>query len=380
MQVGHRYRQAGLLQTLVEAGRPVVPQILGLRIELLVRRLFDTPQEGVHRRDHIGMRIEGAAGKGDVRRLLGAKTLHQCMPPAQHAHRQPTTQGLAVGHHVGLDAVILLGAAVSQPETGKHLVENEHDSASGAHFAYLLQPPGVGVAVEMGAALAGQQRRVARGIGVGMQRLQRVDQHTGDIPAGRQHLKRALAEIAQGIDIVHLALVAHSGLYPVPPAVIGPAQPHQVRPAGVVAGQAHRLHHRLGAGHMEGNLVQPGQLFEPLDIVANQRMVGPEHRAQLPGLFLRLGDTLLVKVVAKHVDAIGAGDIVAPVAIDIPDLHTLGLVDNRAALELLAKAGTVGKGHPVGAGEPDVRDAVLQRLAVGQAQGAGLAYLGAQPV
>jgi hypothetical protein len=72
--------------------------------------------------------------------------------------------------------------------------------------------------------------------------LQRIDQHAGDIVARLQHFERAFTQVAQGIHVVDIALVADTGLHAVPPAVVGAAQAHQMRFAGVIARQADGLH------------------------------------------------------------------------------------------------------------------------------------------
>jgi hypothetical protein len=158
-------------------------------------------QEGRHRGHHVGVGVEGAAGEADVGRVGVVEAAHQLAAAADHAHRQAAAQGLAVGDHVGLHAEVFLRAAAAQAEAHEDLVEDQHDAALGADLAQLLQPGGGGGAVEVGAARAVHQGRVARRGLVGVQGLQRVDQHAGDVVAGAQHLQAALVLVAQGVGL-----------------------------------------------------------------------------------------------------------------------------------------------------------------------------------
>ena len=84
------------------------------------------------------MRIEGAAGEADVGGTIVAKTPHQILAAADHADRQATREALAVGHHVGADAEIFLGAAGGEPEADEDLVEDQDDAALGADLPQLF--------------------------------------------------------------------------------------------------------------------------------------------------------------------------------------------------------------------------------------------------
>ena len=97
-----------------------------------------------------------SAGRSSRKRFIRSRAA------ADHAHRQAAAQRLAVGDHVGPHAEVLLRAAGREAEADEDLVEDQHDAALGADLAQLLQPGGVGGAVEAGAAAAVDQRRVAR--------------------------------------------------------------------------------------------------------------------------------------------------------------------------------------------------------------------------
>ena len=155
--------------------------------------------------------------------------------------------------------------------------------------------------------------------------LQRVDQHTGDVAARVQYLQGAFAEVRQGVDIIDIALVADARLYPVPPAVIGATQPHQMCSPRVVASEADSLHHCLGARHMKRDLVQSCYPRNPLHGVPHHRVIGAQHRPEPVDDRRALVDAFLVKIVAEHVHAIGAREIVAPVAVEVAHAHVCAL-------------------------------------------------------
>ena len=99
--------------------------------------------------------------------------------------------------------------------------------------------------------------------------------------------------------------------------MIGAGKAHQMRALGVVAGEPHRLHDRFGAGHVEGDFVEAGNLAEPAHVVGDDGMVGAEHGAERVRALLADLDALLVEVVAEDVDAVGAGQVVEHVAVEI---------------------------------------------------------------
>ena len=70
----------------------------------------------------------------------------------------------------------------------------------------------------------------------------------------------------------------------------------------MIAGQANRLHHRLGARHVKGYFVQARDFAETLDIVDDCRVIGAEHRSEVSHAFRPLCDAILVKVLAEKID------------------------------------------------------------------------------
>ena len=131
-----------------------------------------------------------------------------------------------------------------------------------------------------------------------------------------------------------------------------------MRAAGVVARQPHRLHHGFGAGHVERDFVEPGNLAQPPHVVGDDGVIGAEHRAERMGALLGLGDALLVEVVAEDVDAVGAGQVVEHVAVEIGDRDAGRRLHEGAGAEMLAHQAAVLERHPVGFGELQVGDAL----------------------
>ena len=100
----------------------------------------------------------------------------------------------------------------------------------------------------------------------------------------------------------------------------------------MVAREPHRLHHRLGARHVERYFVETGDLLQAPHIVGDQRVIGAEHRPELAHVFEAARDRLLVEVVAEDIDAVGAGEVVELIAVEVGDRHARGRLDEGAEL------------------------------------------------
>ena len=151
--------------------------------------------------------------------------------------------------------------------------------------------------------------------------------------------------------------------------MVGAGEAHQMRAAGVVARETHRLHHRLRAGHVERHLVEAGYLAQAAHIVRHHRMQAAQHRAELGHLDAALGDHRLVGIGAEQVDAVGAGEVVEPVAVQIGQHRARGGLGEAARGEAGAHHAAELEGDAVGAGELQVRQAVAHRR--GGRRGAG---------
>ena len=313
------------------------------------------------------MRVEGAAGEADVGRALVAVALHPRRAAADHAHRQPAAQRLAVGDQVGLHAEVALRAARAEAEAHEHLVEDQRDAALGADLAQLAQPGGVGGLVVGRAARAVDQRAVARRRLVRMQRLQRIHQHAGDVAPGAQHLQAARVHVAQRVGALGRQRVAGTGLGFVPPAVVRAAEAHQVRLPRVIAGQPHRLHHRLRARHVEGQLVHARMREDAPHVVLDQRVVDAQHRAKRLHPPRAFCDAALVERVAEEVDAVAAGQVDEAFAVEVGEPVAVARDHHRPERQLALHQRAERRRHAVVAGELEVRQRGLHRLRRGDA-------------
>ena len=212
-----------------------------------------------------------------------------------------------------------------------------------------------------------------------MQRLQRIDQHAGDVAPLAQHPQRILRHVVQGIGLARRHRIADAGLNVAPPAMVGAAETNKMRAARVIARQPHRLHHRLGAGHVERHFVESGDLPQPLDVVCDRRVIGAEHGAEVADELDPALDALLVEVVAEDVDAIGAGQIVEAVAVEVGDGDAGRRLHEGASLEMQADMAAELERHAIGVGELQIGDTVLDFGRRPRSLGIALAVMRAQP-
>ena len=314
----------------------------------------------MHGPHHIRVGIEGAARKAQVGRALGLEAAHQRRLAADHADRKTAAQGLAVDHQIGLDAEIFLRAARCEPEADEHLVQDQHDAALAADLAQLAQPVGVGRAVEAGAAAAVDQGRVARRVAVRMQRLQRIDQHAGDVLARAQHLQGTRVHVIERIGLARRQRIAGAGLHILPPAMVGAGEAHQMLLASVIARQPHRLHHGLGARHVKTHLVQARELAQPVDVLGHAGVIAAQHGTERRPEAGALLHALLVEIDAEDVDAVGAGQVVIALAVEVLQLHPLGRLPESAHRQLLAHIGAELERHAVAPGQLQVGQALAR--------------------
>ena len=167
-------------------------------------------------------------------------------------------------------------------------------------------------------------------------------------------MQRPLGHVGKRVGLVRRNRVADARLHVAPPAMIGAGKAHQMRALGVIARKPDRLHDGFGAGHVEGDFVEPGNLAQPFHVVGDRGMVGAEHRAERMRARFALGDAFLVKVVAENVDAVGAGEVVEQIAVDIGDGDAGRGFHEGAGAEIFLHQAAVLERHPVGAGELQV--------------------------
>ena len=276
---------------------------------------------------------------------------------AHDADGKTAAHRLAVGHDIGLDAEIFLGAARRQAEADEDLVEDQHDAALAADRAELLQPGRVGSPIDAGVRPAVDQGGVGRRPDVGMKRLHRIDQHAGDVAAAPQHRKSGVGHFRQRVGVVGGHRVAHAGLNVAPPAVVGAAETHEMGASCVIAGQTDRLHHRFRPRHVERDLGLAGNPRQARHVVGDQRRVGPQHRAErahAPGAALHAA---FVEIVSQQVHAVRPGEIVEDVAVEIGELDAVRSGEKRASGQMRLHVRAEREGHAVALGELQVGDA-----------------------
>src|ERR1700732_5408531 len=184
-------------------------------------------QKPVHRSHHVGMGVEGPAGEADLRWSLFVKPSHQVLASADYTNGKPAAQRLAVGDEIGRHAEKFLCSTDSEAKSDEHLIENQDDVLSGADRAQSMEPLGVGLLVEMRFASAVDEGGIRRCVRVGMQCLQRVDQHTGDVAPPFQQPERIIAHISERVSLVRGYWIADTGLHIAPPAVVGATKPNE---------------------------------------------------------------------------------------------------------------------------------------------------------
>ncbi len=87
-------------------------------------------------------------------------------------------------------------------------------------------------------------------------------------------------------------------------------------------------------------------------------MIGAEHRAELAHALDGARDRPLVEIVAQDVDAVGAGQIVEPIAVEVREHDARGRLHERRRFEVPAHDAAVLERHPIGVGELQIGDAV----------------------
>ena len=109
-----------------------------------------------------------------------------------------------------------------------------------------------------------------------------------------------------------------------------------------------------------------------MHVVRGHRVVGPEHRAQVADPRAAAFDAFLVEVVAKHIDAVGAGQVVAPVAVQIGRGRAAGGDDEGSGVQVLADEAAELEGYAVARRELQIGDLVLDFIGLPHGVGEAL--------
>mmetsp|Transcript_2709 Transcript_2709/g.12234 ORF Transcript_2709/g.12234 Transcript_2709/m.12234 type:complete len:230 (-) Transcript_2709:553-1242(-) len=228
------------------------------------------------------MRRERADDVGHPQRPLGVEPLHELLLAAHHAARHAAADGLTVDDHVRVYAVVLLRAPRGHAETGVNLVKHQRYLALGAHLPEFLEPNRVVVQSLRRRRLAhrrGHQHQIVGRRGVWVESLERVDDDARDFIFSRANGgERRRRHILEWQDVGVCPFVTNPGLHAVPPAVVGTREGDHEPAPRVERGESHGAHHRFGARHVEGDLVELGDGFDHREVLADDGVERAEHR------------------------------------------------------------------------------------------------------
>ena len=355
-EVGHTHGQVRRGEAFVEATTALIPTLVQTLVQGAHLGRFQPLQENLHRGHDVRVRVERAAGKANVGGSVFAVTNHEGTTSANDTDGKSAAQGFAVGDHVGIDPEVFLCPARSESEPQKHLIENQDNAPLRAHLAQGPEPFGVALAIEAGTAGAIHQGRVARCWTVGMQRLEGVDQHASNVLARRKHPERGRIHFLQRVHATGRHGVSRARLDIIPPSVIGATEADQILASGMVARQAHRLHDRLGARHVERHLVLARDATKPFGIPCRAGMQAAQHRTQSLDPLQRLLHARLVEVVAHDIDPIRTGQIHVAPSVQIGDVHSRRRLDKSSQFQMGPHIRAELKRHSIGSGELEVGD------------------------
>ena len=134
-----------------------------------------------------------------------------------------------------------------------------------------------------------------------------------------------------------------------------------MRSASVIAREPHGLHHRFGARHMKGNLVQPGYSAQHLRIFDDGRVITTEHRPEFAHPCSAPLDRTLVKIVAEQVDAVRASEVVTGIAVEISEGHAMRRRDEACRRQMCPHQVSILERHAIGSGKLQVRQRLRRR-------------------
>ena len=122
----------------------------------------------------------------------------------------------------------------------------------------------------------------------------------------------------------------------------------------------------------------PEMDFRRAQHVQHAGVVGTQYRTQLARRGHGLVNAFLVGVVTQHIDAVGAGQVVEPVAVQVLDLHAFAVLQEGTDLDVLAQHRAELEGHTVAAGEAQVGDGLARFFGGRQRLGEAGVELGAE--
>ena len=262
---------------------------------------------------------------------LSGQDAHDLAPAAERRDRIAVAHRLGVRGQVRPDAEVLGRPAPGEPEAGLDLVEDEQDPELLGERPHRRVEAGLGqdalgiaedgldddrgdvlalaleqAAQEVDVVVAGRDDRLRDGLGMPRPQARR----TGlSLVAELGHVVRRDADERVVVDAVVLAL-----------------ELHDLVAAGVAAGDAHRVHRGLGAGHRQARLLDPaGDLADELG--GPDLVLAREAEAHAPAH--PLVDMVVdpVVTVAQDHRAVAHPQVDELVAVDVPDPAALATVD-----------------------------------------------------
>jgi hypothetical protein len=115
----------------------------------------------------------------------------------------------------------------------------------------------------------------------------------------------------------------------------------------VIAREPDRLHDRFRAGHVERHCVVTGDLPKAFDVLGDDRMIGPQHRAEFTRALDGRVDAAFVELVSEHIDAVRACQIEAFPPVEIDDSRPVGSLHERGRREMRGNVSRKLERHPI---------------------------------
>src|SRR5271170_4761948 len=94
-------------------------------------------------------------------------------------------------------------------------------------------------------------------------------------------------------------------------------------------------------------------------------MERPQNRTKVLHLLQPLFHPFLVAIKTSHIESVRTTYVEVPIAVEIAQFRTLRFCQHRAETEFLAHHPRERKGHPIGVGETQIREATSEIIAPG---------------
>ena len=271
------------------------------------------------------------------------------MPTGDEADREPPTDDLAVGGHVGADAEDRLGSAGMGTEPRDELVEHERRARGLCQAADVLEE------------LAGLQ--------LGAAALNRLDQEGRELVAvGLQVVERGRARVVEDDDVVeharrdargdgHRAIARGANEDLVEDPVVGAGEHRDSVPAADCAGEAYGGGDRLGSGVAESHAFHSDHGCDAGGDLSGERRLGTGLDSLLELCLQRLAHEGGVVAEQDRPEAVGEIDVLVPV--DVPQPRAGGTGSHDRVHELLPGEAEPGDGTGIGQMRPMGRRRLL---------------------